>query len=1165
MKSLVIAIVASMLFCNSGFSQYRNAVEPELVQSLATSDVPQYITIVLKSQPEPVKVKARVAGIKERCVVRKTVVEVLKEFAVESQAGVMSVLRAAESAGEASDIITHWMANSINCRATGCLIEKLSLHPDVLAIGLSKEVQVVQGYMAPRYGVSALPVSSSATPHVIQVGADKVWGLGYTGRNVVVAVLDSGTNTAHYDLADHLWEGYADTDGDGEKDDLVNGWNFIAGNSDITDDYGHGTHCAGIVCGDGTVGNVTGVAPDASLMTVKVVNRTGGGTPSQMISGVEFAVENGADILSMSLGFKSSQISSSDIVALRKTFENVLAAGVIVCAAAGNDGESYVALENVDFPASCPPPYLHPDQQVNAGGLSSVVCVGSVDSYDNYSRTSSRGPVTWQGTEWDDYPYDEMSPGLIRPDICAPGELVYSLKHDMPDKYKYMSGTSQATPCVAGVMALLLEKNPGLTPAEICEAIENTAFKISQSKNNYTGSGRIDALAAVNSISAGESRPFIKMESYSPASMAPGGSGTIHVTLVNWGKGASSGEATAVLSVDDPYVTIEDGQAGLGVLAPGEENECVFTISTSSDMPDGHMAYMSVTVTDGDLVWVDRFCVKFSAAAKVFFSSMSPVTVKPGKGLALNVEMVNVGNVATTGETKVSLRSNSPYVDIICGEAVLGSMGVGEKDTACFVVDIDKNIPGECKVGFDVFAVPDNYADIRSMVFEFESGLGNDGYVIDAFNGWTTFDASNDGRNHPWWHSSLSAVHRVESPGEARSGKGMLMSETYCLSSMMEYQVPIDNYLVSPKIKATEGSKFCFWARVHSPSWYGEHFGVAISEKGNLSADDFETICDWTITEADGSGWRQYSVDLAAYAGKEIYVAVRHYFTAEQWEAVDYGWGTYVLHVDDATFTDVVDVSDAFVYDNYSYFTLDVKGNPLPAPANLKAEVIGEKAVALSWDAVVNAQGYNVYRDGKVIAYTVDTEYKDTGLASDREYAYCVAAVYEGKEYELSNEVVARTGRAEYSVAVKSVNPASLSVGENVLEITVVNNGKKEQKSRSRLTLTCANPYVSIETVSVNLNALAVDEEGVRTFVVVVDETMPGNSVVEFNMNVTELYEDKNVWDCPFYMTLGGSTAIDEGVRESDAPVVVYDLSGRRIAVPKRGIYIVNGKKVIVK
>jgi serine protease AprX len=224
------------------------------------------------------------------------------------------------------------------------------------------------------------------------------------------------------------------------------------------------------VCGDGTAIVTTGIAPDASLMTVKTINRTGGGSVAQMLKGVQFAVENGADVLSMSLGFKNNQLTTSQKEEIRAAFDNVLEANVVVCAAAGNDGDTYGAPNNVDYPAACPAPWRNPDQTLE-GGLSSVICVGAHDLNE-----SSRGPSTWEGTSYNDYPYNEgASMGLIRPDISAPGYIIRSTKYSQNDIYELKSGTSQATPCVAGVIALMLEKNSSLTPAQISQIIEETA------------------------------------------------------------------------------------------------------------------------------------------------------------------------------------------------------------------------------------------------------------------------------------------------------------------------------------------------------------------------------------------------------------------------------------------------------------------------------------------------------------------------------------------------------------------------------------------------------------------------------------------------------------------------------------------------------------------
>jgi chitodextrinase len=257
------------------------------------------------------------------------------------------------------------------------------------------------------------------------------------------------------------------------------------------------------------------------------------------------------------------------------------------------------------------------------------------------------------------------------------------------------------------------------------------------------------------------------------------------------------------------------------------------------------------------------------------------------------------------------------------------------------------------------------------------------------------------------------------------------------------------------------------------------------------------------------------------------------------------------------------------VYENYSSFSLMVEGNPLPAPTDVVAMPVGTSAVNLSWSAVVNAQGYNIYRNGICIAQTKALSYADTGLSADTEYRYSVAAVYNGKEYELSEEVVAVTGKADYSVKVKSVAPGALAVGENILDITMVNNGRYEQKSRSTLLLTTTSPFVTVKTGNVGMSYLPVEAESTKSFVVVVDEAAPEGHVAEFNLNITELYEDKNVWNCPFVLTVGDASGDDTSIggvaADGNQRKVVYDLSGRRVNNPKAGIYIVDGKKIVVR
>ena len=191
----------------------------------------------------------------------------------------------------------------------------------------------------------------------------------------------------------------------------------------------------------------------------------------------------------------------------RQACDNTLAAGVVAAVCAGNSRQIQMLTpvpHNIWSPGDCPPPHLHADQLVNAGGTSCVICVGAVDNNDALGGFSSEGPSTWTDVSpYNDYPYvsnSTTSIGLIRPDVCAPGVNIKSLDYTTTNGYCLKSGTSMATPLVAGTIALMLSKDPELTPVQIDEILERTAIPLSEHKSNDFGSGRIDALAAVEAV-----------------------------------------------------------------------------------------------------------------------------------------------------------------------------------------------------------------------------------------------------------------------------------------------------------------------------------------------------------------------------------------------------------------------------------------------------------------------------------------------------------------------------------------------------------------------------------------------------------------------------------------------------------------------------------------
>lgn len=268
-----------------------------------------------------------------------------------------------------------------------------------------------------------------------QIQADKVWEAGITGNGVDVAVLDTGIHDEHPSLT---IEKEVDYTGEG-TDDL----------------HGHGTHVAGIIAS--TDSTYRGVAYGADLFNVKVLNKDGCGYASDVIKGIEWSVDNGAEIISMSLGAEIDPCDGTDAMSL--AVDSAVSKGVVVVVAAGNSGPGAGTI-------------------TSPGCSKKGITVGAVDDNDNVPSWSSRGPT-------DD--------GRIKPDLVAPGVGITSTWKD--NSFKSLSGTSMSTPHVSGVAALLLEADPSLRPDEVKEALKTTALDLGLDENTQ-GAGRVDAYEA---------------------------------------------------------------------------------------------------------------------------------------------------------------------------------------------------------------------------------------------------------------------------------------------------------------------------------------------------------------------------------------------------------------------------------------------------------------------------------------------------------------------------------------------------------------------------------------------------------------------------------------------------------------------------------------------
>lgn len=284
------------------------------------------------------------------------------------------------------------------------------------------------------------------------IGAPEAWAAGYTGKGVKVAVLDTGIDVNHPDFAG-----------------LIDGTTSFVPGEAVTDVNGHGTHVAGTIVGSGAAsgGDYKGVAPGADLYVGKVLGGVeGAGQDSWVMAGMQWAAESGMDIVSMSLG-DSFPTDGTD--PLSQTVDTLSAQyGTLFVIAAGNAGP-----ESISAP----------------GAAASALTVAATDKQDQLASFSSTGPLA--------------NSGGMKPDIAAPGvDITAARSQEMTDGgeglYRTLSGTSMATPHVAGAAAILAQRHPDWTGSQLKEHLMSTAKGLDDGYSPYeVGTGRVDVAAAV--------------------------------------------------------------------------------------------------------------------------------------------------------------------------------------------------------------------------------------------------------------------------------------------------------------------------------------------------------------------------------------------------------------------------------------------------------------------------------------------------------------------------------------------------------------------------------------------------------------------------------------------------------------------------------------------
>lgn len=444
-----------------------------------------------------------------------TGIPVIKEQCAERQRDLVSFLDSCRteadfivddgvSVPQVGRVETFWINNSVSATLSLSTLERVLNRSDVEYVELVHRVEIeelldvaIQTATTTFRGRSRASVdAANPTWSVTRVNAPLLWQKGLDGKGVIVAVLDTGVNYEHPDLKEQMW--------DGGSEYPKHGYDFASHDKDPKDEGGHGTSCAGIVAGNGNSGTSTGVAPGATIMAVRV-----GGEQEQFWKGMEFALDQGANVISMSMSWKYPW--NPNYPGWRRVCETILAAGVLHANSIGNQGNDLFRFPipyNIATPGNCPPPRLHPLQPI-IGDISSAIACGATDDSDQLAGYSGRGPAAWENAPYTDYPYQNGArPGLIKPDVCAPGPGTTSCNWRYPQQpfarpYSPFGGTSSATPHVAGCITLLVQacmrSGQTIVPARIQEALENTAVRIfgqTRDKENHYGAGRVDVYAA---------------------------------------------------------------------------------------------------------------------------------------------------------------------------------------------------------------------------------------------------------------------------------------------------------------------------------------------------------------------------------------------------------------------------------------------------------------------------------------------------------------------------------------------------------------------------------------------------------------------------------------------------------------------------------------------
>ncbi|MGW7606811.1 S8 family serine peptidase [Streptomyces sp. NPDC054766] len=512
-----------------------------------------------------------------------------------------------------------------------------------------------------------------------QIGTPKAWEAGLTGKGVTVAVLDTGVDTSHPDLAGRVAQTKSFIDG-----------------QEVADRNGHGTHVTSTVGGSGAAsdGKEKGVAPEATLAVGKVLSDEGSGSESQIIAGMEWAARDvHAKVISMSLGSTEPSDGTDPMAAAVDTLSKET--GALFVIAAGNTGA----------PSSIGSP----------GAADSALTVGAVDSADEAAYFTSAGP--------------RYGDNALKPDLSAPGVGILAARSQLVSGsgyYTSMSGTSMATPHVAGVAALLAQEHPDWTGDRLKDALMSTSKRLDASVYEL-GAGRvsvpdaIDArITATGSADLGfhrwpyeDDKPVTRTLTYANSSDA-----AVQLTL------AAEGAGEGVATLADTTLTVPaHGTASTTVTGDGSKAPVGDTsgqiVASVDGTPVAHTAFglvkeeerytLTVHVKDRDGAPTAAYLAVQQLAQD---SDAYPATVGDSGTLELRL--------------KPGTYSLTSFLDVR-GSHGADSLGIGFLAAPQITLDQDREVTLDGRTLREISAKVDRRTETRQLIMEYDrAGGGSD-------------------------------------------------------------------------------------------------------------------------------------------------------------------------------------------------------------------------------------------------------------------------------------------------------------------------------------------------------------------------------------------------------------------------------------------------------